>query len=102
MKTQLLIVSLILCSSCQHRVEDNIKIDTYDFLSLYELGKEIKVQDGVDVIANIKKSKKIKGPIIGIDVKVLKLVNKVGDRDTFEVIIYGKDNRYFRIGEEFM
>ena len=41
----------------------------------------------------------IKGPVIGADVKILRLVNKEGDRDTLDVIIYG--NKYFRIGEDF-
>ena len=96
---QLLIVSSILFSSCQCTVEDNVKIDNYEFYSLDKLGKEIKEPDDVDVIANIRDSKRIKGPVIGADVKILRLVNKGGDRDTLDVIIYG--NKYFRIGEDF-
>lgn len=45
--------------------------------------------------------KKIKGPVIGMDIKTLILVNKTNKRDTLKVTIYGKDNKYFRIGEDF-
>lgn len=101
MKMLLLIASLILFSGCQCTVEDIIDIDNYEFYSLHELGTDIKKPKEVDVIANMRGSKKIKGPVIGIDVKTLYFVNKGDDRDTLIVIIYGKDNLYFRIGEDF-
>lgn len=101
MKMLLLIVSLILFCSCQRTVDDFIKIDNYEFYSLFELGKELKKPNDVDIIANIKDSKKIKGPVIGIDVKTLLLLNKERNKDTLTIIIYGKDNKYFRIGEDF-
>ncbi len=102
MKMQLLIViSSILFCSCQRAVDDINKIDDYEFYSLYEFGKEIKKPNDVDVIANLRDSKRIKGPVIGIDVKTLLLVNKGEVKDTLKVIIYGKDNKYFRIGEDF-
>ena len=39
--------------------------------------------------------------IIGYCVKLLRLVNKGNDKDTLSVIVYGKDNRYFRIANEY-
>ena len=56
----LLTVSLMLLYGCQHTVEDFIRIDDYEFCSLTELGKEIKKPNDVDVIANIRDSKKNK------------------------------------------
>ena len=63
MKMLLLTVSLMLLYGCQHTVEDFIRIDDYKFCSLTELGKEIKKPNDVDVIANIRDSKRIKGPL---------------------------------------
>lgn len=97
----LLTVSLMLLYGCQHTVEDFIRIDDYEFCSLTELGKEIKKPNDVDVIANIRDLKRIKGPVIGYCVKLLRLVNKGNDKDTLSVIVYGKDNRYFRIDNEY-
>ena len=94
-------VSLMLLYGCQHTVEDFIRIDDYEFCSLTELGKEIKKPNDVDVIANIRDSKRIKGPVIGYCVKLLRLVNKGNAKDTLSVIVYGKDNRYFRIDNEY-
>ncbi|MQN88593.1 hypothetical protein F7D34_17855 [Prevotella copri] len=54
-----------------------------------------------DVIYNIKNSKKIKGPVIGMDIKTLILVNKTNKGDTLKVTIYGNKNKYFRIGKDF-
>lgn len=101
MKMLLLTISLMLLYGCQHTVEDFIRIDDYEFCSLTELGKEIKKPNDVDVIANIRDSKRIKGPVIGYCVKLLRLVNKGNDKDTLSVIVYGKDNRYLRIDNEY-
>ena len=73
MKMLLLTVSLMLLYGCQHTVEDFIRIDDYEFCSLTELGKEIKKPNDVDVIANIRDSKRIKGPVIGYCAKLLRL-----------------------------
>lgn len=98
MKMLLLIVSLLL-SSCDNTVTDTIRIDDYEFYSLQKFGKEIKIDKDVNIIIdNIKRSRKIKGPVKGIDVKTIRLVNKVKG-DTLEVIVYG--NKYLRIGNEF-
>lgn len=102
MKTQLLIVSIFLfITSCCSRGPDKIRIDDYEFYTLYEIGKQIEINKNIDVIYNIRNSKKIKGPVIGMDIKTLILVNKTNKRDTLKVTIYGKDNKYFRIGEDF-
>ena len=37
----------------------------------------------------------------GIDVMTLVLINKKEKGDTLKVIIYGKDCRYFRIGNDY-
>ena len=100
MKKLLLIVSLLFFAGCDTSVEYSIKIDDYEFYSLKGLGIEIKQID-VDVVAKIKNSKKIKGPVKCYDVKNLYLVNKKQEGDTLIVIIYGKDNNYFRIGEDY-
>lgn len=101
MKMSSLIVSLMLVSSCQCTVEDIIKIDNYKFYSLHEWGNEIQKPEDVDVVANIRGSKRIKGPVKGSDVKTLRLINKEEHGDTLKVIIYGKNNMYFQIGNEF-
>lgn len=82
-------------------VEDSIEIDNYEFYSLYEWGKEIEKPKNVDVVANIRGSKRIKGPVKGYYSKTLLLVNKEEREDTLKIIIYGKDNMYFRIGNKF-
>ena len=101
MKMLLLIVSLLLFSCCDSTDADSIRIDNYEFHSLHAFNEEINVEKDVNVIDNIKKSKKIKGPVVGIDVKTMFLINKTKGGDTLKVIIYGKDNKYFRIGNEF-
>lgn len=101
MKMPSLIVSLMLFSSCQCTVEDVIEIDNYEFYSLHEWKREIKQQENVDVVANIRGSKRIKGPVKGYVAKTLLLVNKVDQRDTLKIIIYGENNMYFRIGDKF-
>lgn len=99
MKMQLLIVSLLFFSGCDDTVSVPNKLEEYEFYSLHEMGKEINVSENVNIIENLKNSCKIKGPIIGIDVKNLRLVNKKGLGDTLEIVIYG--NKYFRIGDDF-
>lgn len=102
MKMLLLIVSsLLLLSNCESSVSDNIRIDDYEFHALYKFGREIKITKNVDVIYNIKNSKKIKGPVIGINVKTMILINKSIKGDTLKIIIYGEDNKYFCIDKEY-
>lgn len=99
MKKLLLFLFLAFTYSCT--VEDSIEIDNYEFYSLYEWGNEIQKPEDVDVVANIRGSKRIKGPVKGYDSKTLLLVNKEERGDTLKIIIYGKDNMYFQIGNEF-
>lgn len=102
MKMQLLTVSILLfLLGCDFKVINGIRIDDYEFYAIYEFNKEIKKSKNVDVISNIKKSKKIKGPVIGMDIKTLMLVNKREKGDTLKIIIYGKEHKYFRIGNDF-
>ena len=101
MKMLLFTVSLMLLYGFKCTVEDYINIDDYETCSLTELGKEVKQPNDVDVIANIRDSKRIKGPVIGYYVKLLRLVNKGNAKDTLSVIIYGKSNKYFRIDNEY-
>ena len=98
MKMQLLIVSLLFFSGCDDTVTFRDKLEDYEFYSLHGIGKEINVSEDVNIIENLKNSCKVKGPIVGIDVKTLHLVNKKKLGDTLEVIIYGKNNKFFRIG----
>ena len=100
MKHRMICFALFL-TSCNNTISDNIEIDDYEFKSLCEFGKEIKIQDNIDVINNIKSSTKIKGPVKGIDVKTMILVNKLNPKDSLKIIIYGKDNKYFRINDNF-
>ncbi len=101
MKMQLLIASILLSLvSCCKR-NDLVRINNYEFYSLYSFGKELKICSDVDVVHNIIESKKIKGPVIGKDVMTLILVNKKESEDTLKVIIYGKSCRYFRIGDDY-
>ena len=87
---QLLIASILLSLvSCCKR-NDLVRINNYEFHSLYSFGKELKICSDVDVVHNIIESKKIKGPVIGKDVMTLILVNKKESEDTLKVIIYGK------------
>ena len=97
----LIVISLLLFSNCESTVSDSVKIDDYEFYALYKFGREIKIDKNVDVIYNIKNSKKIKGPVIGVDVKTMILVNKSIEGDTLKIIIYGKDNRYFCLDKEY-
>ena len=101
MKHIMICLALFL-TSCNNAISDSsIEIDDYEFKSLCEFGKEIKIQDNIDVISKIKNSTKIKGPVKGIDVKTMILVNKSNPKDSLKIIIYGKDNKYFRIGDNF-
>ena len=54
----------------------------------------------MDVIAILRDSKKIRGPIKG-PATTMRLVNKTKDGDTLEIILYGKDYRVFSIGKDF-
>ena len=98
---KLMICLALLLTSCNNTISDSIEIDDYEFKSLCEFGKEVKIQDNIDVINKIKNSTKIKGPVKGIDVKTMILVNKLNPTDSLLVIIYGKENKYFRIGDNF-
>ena len=98
MKKLLLILSILLLTGCDKSITDRVRIDDYEFYSLKEFNQETKQID-VDVIANMKNSKKIKGPVKGI-VKNLLLVNKRKEGDTLVVVIYGS-GKYFRIGEDY-
>ena len=98
---KLMICLALFLTSCNNTISDSIEIDDYEFKSLCELGKEVKIQDNIDAINKIKNSTKIKGPVKGIDVKTMILVNKSNPKDSLKIIIYGKDNKYFRIGDNF-
>ncbi len=100
MKNIMICLALLL-TSCNNTISDSIEIDDYEFKSLCEFGKEVKNQDNIDVINKIKNSTIIKGPVKGIDVKTMILVNKLNPTDSLLVIIYGKENKYFRIGDNF-
>ena len=100
MKKLLLIVSLSFLIGCDTYIEDRIKIDDYEFYSLKGIGIDTKQID-VDVVAKIKHSKKVKGPVKSGVIKNLYLVNKKQEGDTLIVIIYGTDNIYFKIGEDY-
>lgn len=101
MKTQLLIVSSLFLLGCSHKVSNKKLLDGYEFDSLKKFGKEIKDANIDKLINNINNSKQIKGPVIGADIQTMFLVNKNIKGDTLKVIIYGKDARYFRIGERY-
>ena len=102
MKMQLLTVSIFLfIVNCCSRGNESIQIDDYVFCSLCKFGQQIEIDKNTDVIYNIKNSKKIKGPVIGMDIKTLILVNKTNKGDTLKVTIYGNKNKYFRIGKDF-
>ncbi len=96
----LLIVSLTFLIGCDTTIEDRVKIDDYEFYSLKGICIDTKQID-VDVVAKMKHSKKIKGPIKGYVVKNLFLLNKKQEGDTLIVIIFGTDNKYFKIGEDY-
>ena len=100
MKHIMICLALFL-TSCENKLSDSIEIDDYEFKSLCKFGKEIKIQDNIEVINKIKNSTKIKGPVKGIDVKTMIMVNKLNPKDTLKVLIYGKDNKYFRIGDNY-
>ena len=99
MKKLLLIVSILFLTGCDNSITDRVRIDDYEFYSLKEFNQETKQID-VDVITNMKNSKKIKGPVKGYDVKNLYLVNNKKEGDTLIVVIYEK-GEYFRIGEDY-
>ena len=101
MKMQSLIVSLLFFSGCGDTEIVPNKLEDYEFYSLHGIGKEINVSEHVNIIENLKNSYKVKGPVIGIDVKTLRLVNKKKLGDTLEIVIYGKNNKFFRIGDDF-
>lgn len=101
MKMQLLTVSIFLfIVNCCSRGNESIQIDDYVFCSLYKFGQQIEMDKNTDVIYNIKNSKKIKGPVIGMDIKTLILVNKTNKGDTLKVTIYGNKNKYFGTEKE--
>ena len=103
MKKHILIVALLLLTGftgCDNTLEDYISIDDYEFYSLKEFNRDIEVPKGVDVIANLRDSKKIRGPIKGV-VTNMRLVNKKIDGDTLKITFYGNDNRTFSIGKDF-
>ena len=64
------------------------------------INRDIEVPEGVDVIANLRDSKKIRGPIKG-PATTMRLVNKTKDGDTLEITFYGKDFKVFSIGKDF-
>ena len=99
MKKLLLIVSILSLTGCDNSITDRVRIDDYEFYSLKEFNQETKHID-VDVIANMKNSKKINGPVKCIDVKNLYLINNKKEGDTLIVVIYEK-GKYFRIGEDY-
>jgi hypothetical protein len=99
-KILLLIVSILLLTGCKNTLKDNLRIDDYEFYSLTEFNREIEIPADVDVIANMKDSKKIKGPIKSGIVKNMRLVNKTKNGDTLEATFYGNDFRFFSIGED--
>lgn len=89
MKMQLLTVSIFLfIVNCCSRGNESIQIDDYVFCSLYKFGQQIEMDKNTDVIYNIKNSKKIKGPVIGMDIKTLILVNKTIIVHTFLTLYY--------------
>ncbi|MBO4659521.1 MAG: hypothetical protein J5637_07860 [Prevotella sp.] len=103
MKKQILIVALLLLTGltgCDNTLKDHISIDDYEFYSFREYNREIEVPEGVDVIANLRDSKKIRGPIKGV-VTNMRLVNKTKDGDTLEIRFYGKNYRTFSIDKDF-
>ena len=66
MKMQLLIVNLSSFISCDTTLSDDVRVDDYEFHSIYVTRgseKEISIQHNIDIISNIKYAKKIKGPI---------------------------------------
>ena len=103
MKLYLLIVSLLLLvglTGCDNTLADHVRIDDYEFYSFKQFNRDIEVPEGVDVIANLRDSKKIRGPIKGV-VTNMRLVNKTKEGDTLKVTFYGNDYRLFSIGKDF-
>ena len=100
MKKQLLIVALLLLTclaGCDNTLKDHIRIDDYEF---YYFNRDIEVPEGVDIIANLRDSKKIRGPIKG-PATTMRLVNKTKDGDTLDITFYGKNLKVFSIGKDF-
>ena len=100
MKNQLLIIALLLLTfltGCDNTLKKHISIDDYEF---YYINRDIEVPEDVDVIANLRDSKKIRGPIKG-PATTMRLVNKTKDGDTLEITFYGKDFKVFSIGKDF-
>ena len=100
MKKHLLIVALLLLTcltGCDNTLKKHISIDDYEF---YYINRDIEVPEGVDVIANLRDSKKIRGPIKG-PATTMRLVNKTKEGDTLEITFYGKDFKVFSIGKDF-
>lgn len=103
MKSNVLIAGFILLTAltgCNNTLKDQISIDDYEFYSFKEFNRDIEVPEGVDVIANLRDSKKIRGPIKGV-ATIMRLVNKKIDGDTLKITFYGKDYRTFSIGKDF-
>ena len=103
MKKHVLIIALLLLTcltGCKKTLKDQISIDDYEFYSLKEFNRDIEVPEDVDVIANLRDSKKIRGPIKGV-AKTMRLVNKTKDGDTLKITFYGNNYRVFSIGKDF-
>ena len=100
MKKLLLIVALLLLTcltGCDNTLKNHISIDDYEF---YYFNRDIEVPEGVDIIANLRDSKKIRGPIKG-PATTMRLVNKTKDGDTLDITFYGKNLKVFSIGKDF-
>ena len=103
LKKQILIVALLLLTGltgCHNTLEDHISIDDYEFYSFRHFNIEIEVPEGVDVISNLRVSKKIRGPIKGTTT-IMRLVNKTKDGDTLKITFYGNNYKVFSIGKDF-
>ena len=101
MKKHVLIAALLLLAccltGCDNTLKDHIRIDDYEF---YYFNRDIEVPEGVDIIANLRDSKKIRGPIKG-PATTMRLVNKTKEGDTLEITFYGKNLKVFSIGKDF-
>lgn len=103
MKKHLLIVALLLLTcltGCDNTLKNHISIDDYEFYSFKQFNRDIEVPKDVDVIANLRDSKKIRGPIKGVPTN-MRLVNKTKEGDTLKITFYGKNLKVFSIGKDF-
>lgn len=98
MKTLLLIINMLFLISCGTEFKNQCLStnDNYKFISISYLKKTKKNTKNCDVIKIIKESKQVKGPIKGIIVKEIKILN-TKKNDTLTLIIYGLDNKLFSI-----